>query len=70
MDWTKPLVALITLGIAVWAIGAAYRLINGLVVQPNTRALAVLGLVSVAVAAMVLVGRRSDRWTDNPRSYW
>lgn len=70
MDWTRPLVALIAVGIVAWAVGAAYSLATGLVVQPNTRALVVLGLVAVAVVVMVLVGRRSDRWTDNPDAYW
>lgn len=70
MDWRRPLVALIVVGIVVWAVAAAYRLVGGLVVEPDARSLVVLGLVSVAVLAMVLVGRRSGRWTDNPDHYW
>lgn len=70
MDWRRPLVALIVVGIVVWAVGAAYRLVSGLAVEPDARSLVVLGLVFVAVVAMVLVGRRSDRWTDNPDHYW
>lgn len=70
MEWTRPLAAIVSIGVLVWTLGAAYYLYDGLVVQANRRALVALAVVAVAVAAAILVGRRSRRWTDNPDHYW
>ncbi|WP_435194234.1 hypothetical protein [Natronomonas sp. EA1] len=71
MNWTRPLVALITLGIIVWAIGSLVSLAIGPLSGPRaTASIATLGLVAVSVIGMAVVGARSRRWLENPRSYW
>lgn len=70
MAWTKPLVAVLLLGIGGLGIGAAYALLSGIVLPIDTPSIIALGVVVVAVVGMVLVGRRSNRWTDNPENYW
>lgn len=70
MEWTRPLAVLVSFGIGLLAVGAAYALVAGLVLQVNRDALVVLAVVGGAVAAAILVGRRSSRWTENPDRYW
>lgn len=71
MDWTRPLAAVVGVGIAVAAVGSAYTLVTGLVVESlDAPALVVVALVALAVVAAVAAGRRSGEWTDNPDSYW
>jgi len=70
MEWTRPLGALVAVAIAVWTVGALYTLLRGLVVETNPAALVTLAVVAVAVLVAAAVGRRSDRWTENPDTYW
>lgn len=70
MEWTRPLAALVAVGIVVWSVGAVYVLLGGIVGGGDRAALAALALVTLAVFLTILVGRRSNRWTDNPKTYW
>lgn len=71
MHWTRPLVAAVTLGLVVWAIGALVSLAIGpLSGEYATESIATMALVAVAVVATAVVGARSREWLANPRSYW
>lgn len=72
MDWRKPFVLLLALGIVAWAIGAAVTLVTTTLVDDavSVQAVVTLALVTVVVAVAVAVGRRSGRWTANPSAYW
>lgn len=73
MEWTRIVGLIGVLAVVVTAVGALYSLTtSGLLSAPFlTAAAATTGLVAVVVLAMVLVGRRNDRWTDNAGGhYW
>lgn len=70
MEVTRPLAALVAVGIVLWTIGAVYTLLRWLVGGPIRAALPALAIVAGAVVVTILVGRRSARWTENPEQYW
>ena len=69
MDWTRPLVALLALGIAVGTLGALYVVLTGTLAGPYVVASAIcLVLVVVAVAAMTGLGQAGGGEPRTP--YW
>lgn len=73
MDWLRPLVALVTLTVAVGVLGAAVTLATRTVVSDgglNAPAVGALVVVALAVVLAVAAGRRSRGWIANPDSYW
>lgn len=71
MDWTKPVVLVVTFGVVVWAIGALVSLFmrfgaNG---RPTATA-AVFGLLVASLGVAVVVGAKGPAWLSNPRHYW
>lgn len=72
MVWRRLLGLLCALAVVLSAVGALASLATTDLFTGAyaTAAAAVTALVVVSVVAMVLVGRRSDRWTDNPDYYW
>lgn len=72
MDWTRPVAAGCAFAVGLWGTGALVTLAtSGLLSGPDgAAAVVVLAVVAVSVLAVVLLGRRSGRWTANPSTYW
>ncbi|MFQ3320578.1 MAG: hypothetical protein ACI8UR_000099 [Natronomonas sp.] len=71
MEWTKPLSFLLTVLVALFAIGAIVEIARTTLASDLTVASAVtLALVVVSVLVMVVVGARNRQWLKNPDSYW
>lgn len=66
MNWWKPLAALAVASLVFVGVGGLVGLLA--VLLGNVAALAVVGLLAVAVLAVSKLGARSRRWRSNP--YW
>lgn len=72
MEWTQIAAGIGVLAVVLSALGALVSLATNDLFTGSfaTDAIVVLALVALAVGGAVLVGRRSDRWTENPDAYW
>ena len=69
MHWTKPLAAVVALGIALSAVGAVVTLVTEpLASNLATPAIVVLALVVVSLVVAGAAAAKSRRWLSNP--YW